>query len=160
MKFNRMKIVLIILFSVSIYAQDSNFVGTQKINSPDNLIPMKKNPNKHSLIKIVPLRYWKLDIDNNKNSKVDYTFNIKVKKRDESFIEDDLFYVVIGTAIVLGGTAAYCKNQSDRYYKKFQQSGNSKYLTKSNNYDLYAGMAIGGLQINFGYMLYRFLTER
>ncbi len=159
MRFNQMKIFLFILFSISIYAQDSAIVKSQKINSSDNFIPTKKNPNDHSLIKIVPLRYWKLNVNEKQNSKVDYKFPIEIKKKEQSFIEDNLFYVIIGSAIVLSGTAAYCKNQSDKNYKKYEKSGNSKYLAKSNNYDLYAGLAIGGLQINFGYMIYRFLTE-
>jgi hypothetical protein len=155
-----MKILMVIFLSISIYAQDSNNVNYQNINPPDIYLPIGLNSLKdNSLIKVAPLRYWNLNANSEENYKSEILFPVNIKEKKQNFIDNELFYILVGSAIVLGASAAYCKNESYKNYEKYKITNYSVYLTKSNNYDLYSGLAIGGLQINFGYLLYKFLSD-
>lgn len=154
----RILIVINILFSVIIFAQDTSDVNLQKSilfkNSNErNEINFDKNP----LIKIHPLRIWNFNKSTKQLSEINSSLNFKVRK--ESFVESDLFYIVVGSAVAFGAAAAYLKTESDKNYDKYILSGNKNYLNKTNNLDVYSGIALGALQINFGYLIYRFLTD-
>jgi len=77
----------------------------------------------------------------------------------QSFHETNLFKVLIGTAITFGSTAAYYKIKADKKYDEYLISKDKAILNQVNKYDLVSGISFGLLQINFGYLLYRFLTD-
>jgi len=77
----------------------------------------------------------------------------------EPFIESTLFKVLVGSALALGATAAYFKLEADKKFDKYIETRNRKYLDDTDRLDIYSGIAFGALQINFGALLYFFLTE-
>lgn len=77
----------------------------------------------------------------------------------ESFFQTNTFTLVSAAIIVLGGTAAYLKIQADGHFEEYQRSGNDDFLSKTRRYDLYSGLAFGVMQINFGYLVYKFLVN-
>lgn len=79
--------------------------------------------------------------------------------RQEPFIESTLFKVLVGSALALGATAAYFKLEADKKFDKYIETRNRKYLDDTDRLDIYSGIAFGALQINFGALLYFFLTE-
>ncbi len=149
-----------IIFSVINYAQDTSNVNFEK-NIQINILNenTEQNLDKNPLIKIRPLRIWDMNFNNQnrKISELNSSFNFKLEK--ESFVESDLFYIVVGSAVAFGTAAAYLKTESDKNYEKYKLTGNRNYLNKTNNLDVYSSVALGALQINFGYLIYRFLTD-
>lgn len=81
------------------------------------------------------------------------------KKRQESFFKTDLFKVLLGTAVALGGTAVYYKLKANDTFDQYNQSGDAALLDKTNRYDLISGITFGALQINFGVLIYYFLKN-
>lgn len=79
--------------------------------------------------------------------------------RNGSFTNSTWFKVLLGSAAVLGATAAYYKIQADKKYDQYVEEKNPALLDDVDRYDLYSGVAFGFLQINFGYLIYRFLTD-
>jgi len=76
-----------------------------------------------------------------------------------SFTNSDLFKVLVGSAVVLGGAAAYFKIQADKKYDDYLISKDKSALNEIDRLDLYSGISLGLLQINIGYLIYRFLTD-
>ena len=81
------------------------------------------------------------------------------KNKTESFFSSGTFKILIGSAAVLGGVAAYFKIKADRQYDDYLQTKNRFMLDEVDRSDLYSGIAFGLLQINFGYLIYKFLTD-
>lgn len=79
--------------------------------------------------------------------------------RNGSFTNSTWFKVLLGSAAVFGATAAYYKIQADKKYDQYVEEKNPVLLDDVDRYDLYSGVAFGLLQINFGYLIYRFLTD-
>lgn len=159
-----MKVIFFFIFTVSLFAQDSSLV---KMTITSNNF-VKNNIKKSSLhlnnevsaktlhLNINSIRSW------NRKIKTNFIISsaiIKQKKTKLSFIDSDLFLVIAGSAVILGATAAYFKLESDLYYDKYRETNNKSYLNKTNKYDIYSGIAFGTLQINFGYLIYKFLTD-
>ncbi len=104
----------------------------------------------------------KIDHNFNKNeikSFSESSNNVIVPTPSKSFLDSDLFKVLIGTAVVFGGTSAYYKLKADDNFDLYNSSGKQDYLDKTNKYDLISGIAFGALQINFGVLIYFFLKE-
>lgn len=80
-------------------------------------------------------------------------------RNHESFMKSNLFKILIGSAAVLGGTAAYYKLKANDFFDDYNQSGSQASLDKTNKYDTLSGVAFGALQINFGVILYFLLTD-
>lgn len=81
------------------------------------------------------------------------------KNKTESFFSSGTFKILIGSAAVLGGVAAYFKIKADRKYDDYLQTKNNSMLDEVDRLDLYSGITFGLLQINFGYLIYKFLTD-
>jgi len=81
------------------------------------------------------------------------------EKREEGFVKSPWFKVLLGTAAILGATAAYFKIEADKEYDKYLETLDTKYLDKTNDLDLYSGLAFGVLQINFGVLIYYLFSE-
>jgi len=81
------------------------------------------------------------------------------QENSERFTESKWFKVLLGSAAVLGSTAAYFKIKADNLYDDYLSSKENQLVEKIDRYDLYSGIAFGLLQINFGYLIYKFLIE-
>jgi hypothetical protein len=79
--------------------------------------------------------------------------------KEESFFYSTTFKILAGTALVLGAASAYYKLKADDAFDEYQYTGNKDKLDETNKYDVVSGVTFTALQINFGYILYRFLTE-
>jgi hypothetical protein len=79
--------------------------------------------------------------------------------KGENFYESTLFKVLIGTAIALGATTAYYKLEADKSFDDYQITGDSASLDQTEKYDLISGITFVALQIDFGLILYLFLTD-
>lgn len=80
-------------------------------------------------------------------------------KKEGSFFSSGTFKILLGSAAVLGGIAAYYKIQADHKYDDYLESKNQSDLDEVDRLDLYSGISFGLLQINFGYLIYKFLTD-
>jgi hypothetical protein len=75
------------------------------------------------------------------------------------FYEQSLFRYLMGGLLVLGGTTAYFKLKADENYDSYRITGEGKLLDETRKYDLISGISFAALQVNFGFLLYYFLTE-
>ncbi len=78
---------------------------------------------------------------------------------DYKFHESSLFKILTGCSIVLGSISAYYKINADKKYDEYILTKDHTLLIKVNKFDLISGISLGLLQINFGYLIYRFLTD-
>ncbi|MDX1699722.1 MAG: hypothetical protein R3250_03840 [Melioribacteraceae bacterium] len=84
---------------------------------------------------------------------------IKFKGASENFIDSELFYIIVGSAVAFGAAAAYFKLESDDYYEEYLLTNDSSLKKKTDRYDLYSGIALGAMEINIGILIYKFLTD-
>lgn len=82
-----------------------------------------------------------------------------INGRQTSFVKSPWFKVLLGTAAVLGATAAYYKIKADKSYDTYLNNMSQSTLDEVNRYDTVSGIALGALQINFGLLLYLLLSE-
>ena len=80
-------------------------------------------------------------------------------QNDKNFLETYLIETLIGSAISLGVAAAYYKIKADDKYDEYLSSRDKTLLDQTEKYDLISGIAFGILQINFGALIYLFLTN-
>lgn len=88
---------------------------------------------------------------------VQLEFNGTIKS--EPFVKTTLFKVLTGSAIALGAVTAYFKLKADDKFDEYRFSGDKKFLDETNRYDTISGISLALFQINFGYIIYRFLAE-
>ena len=81
------------------------------------------------------------------------------KKSTESFFESTVFKIFVSSIVVLGGITAYYKIKADKRYEDYQASGDGNLLNETRKYDLISGISFSALQVNFGFLIYYFLTE-
>ena len=79
--------------------------------------------------------------------------------KGENFYESTLFKVLLGTAIALGATTAYYKLEADKSFDEYQLTGDSAALEQTDKYDLISGITFVAMQIDFGFILYLFLSD-
>jgi len=79
--------------------------------------------------------------------------------KSTSFADSPYFKILIGTAVGLGGLAAYYKIQADQSFEKYEQTKQQQYLDDTNRYDNMSGIAFGVLQVNFGALIYFLLSD-
>lgn len=80
-------------------------------------------------------------------------------QHQKKFTDSNWFYVLLGSAAVLGATAAYFKAEADSNFDEYEKTDDRSFLDKTDRYDTYSGIALGALQINFGILIYEFLTD-
>lgn len=85
--------------------------------------------------------------------------NLSTINNDYKFHESSLFKILTGCSIALGVISAYFKINADKKYDEYVSSNNPLTLKKVNEYDLISGISLGLLQINIGYMIYKFLSD-
>ena len=79
--------------------------------------------------------------------------------KGEDFYESTLFKVLLGTAIALGATTAYYKLEADKSFDEYQLTGDPAALEQTDKYDLISGITFVAMQIDFGFILYLFLSD-
>lgn len=84
---------------------------------------------------------------------------IPLHEKNEVFSESDWFKILVGSATILGSATAYFKIKADNRYDEYLNSRDQKILDDVNRFDLYGGIAFSLLQVNFGYLIYKFLIE-
>lgn len=77
----------------------------------------------------------------------------------ENFFTSTTFKILIGSAAVLGGISAYFKIKADKKYDEYLNTKNQSTLDEVDRLDLISGISFGLLQINFGYLIYKFLAD-
>lgn len=158
-----MKFLIYFLFTFSIIAQDSTFVENLVCESSqilgNNVIILEDVKIPKSLVELKINRSWKRNVYANNDNLINKSAIIKYKKREPNFIDTDLFLILVGSAVALGATSAYFKLESDKYYDKYLMTNDKQQLNKVDDYDLYSGLALGALEINFGFLIYKFLTD-
>lgn len=78
---------------------------------------------------------------------------------NKSFFERNIFKILVGGIVALGGVTAYFKLKADNNFDKYLSSGDKYFLDQTNKYDLISGISFGALQISFGFLIYHFLSE-
>lgn len=76
-----------------------------------------------------------------------------------SFFQKDIFKILMGSIVVLGGTSAYFKIKADDKFDEYQITGSGQALDQTRKYDLISGILFGAVQINFGVLIYYLLIE-
>ncbi len=132
--------------------EDSNIVAYTPAWIPNsyNKIELNKQNYSNKEISLKELRA-------NVHVSMDFT---GVEKHDENFFESTWFKVLLGSAAALGAVTAYFKVKADNKYDEYLRTRDSSILDEVNRFDLYSGTAFTVLQLNFGYLIYRFLKAQ
>ncbi|MBT8391742.1 MAG: hypothetical protein HKO83_03205 [Ignavibacteriaceae bacterium] len=77
----------------------------------------------------------------------------------ESFYESTIFKILIGTAIALGASTAYFKLEADKRFDEYKVTGDPELLSQTDRLDIISGATFVALQINFGLIIYLFLSD-
>jgi len=159
-----MKLLIYFFITISVFAQDTSSVklsnGKQlKTVQIAKLHIGEVEGKTKSLLEMRSSRLWKNSSDLINKSRTNSLTTIEFKKKEPNFIDSDLFLIVAGSAVAFGATAAYFKLESDASYDKYKLTNNKSHLTKTDRYDLYSGISLGLMEINFGYLVYKFLTD-
>jgi hypothetical protein len=77
----------------------------------------------------------------------------------ESFAQSGLFKMLIGGFLLSGGTAVYFKHKADIEFDAYTFTKNEAARTRAKTYDAISGAAFAGMQINFGLLIFYFLTN-
>ena len=80
--------------------------------------------------------------------------------KSTSFADSPYFKILIGTAVGLGGLAAYYKIQADQSFEKYELTNQQKYLDETDKFDNMSGIAFGVRQVNFGALIYFLLSDQ
>ena len=78
---------------------------------------------------------------------------------NQQFYGSSKFLVLVGTAIALGAATAYYKLKADDRFDEYQITGNPDLLDETDKFDLISGITFTAMQIDFGAIIYFFLTE-
>ena len=78
---------------------------------------------------------------------------------NQSFYGSPKFLILVGTAVALGAVTAYYKLKADDKFDKYQITGNPDLLDETDKFDLISGITFTAMQIDFGAIIYFFLTE-
>ena len=153
-------------FILNYYFNDEILLDTDPQNvyvfSNDSLLgytPLYINQNFNSLLLEKPdYLSKKITIDEiNLNEKIKLDFN--GEETDGSFYGTTVFKVLVGTAIALGAATAYFKLEADDRFEEYKITGDPELLNQTDRLDLISGISFVALQINFGLIIYLFLSD-
>lgn len=103
--------------------------------------------------------YEDVEINYNEIPESAIQLNFKDLQNEKMFYEKNIFRILIGSALILGGTSAYYKIQADNKFDEYKITGNSQTLKQTRKYDLISGITLSALQVNFGLLIYYFLID-
>ncbi|MCL5031280.1 MAG: hypothetical protein M1480_19940 [Bacteroidetes bacterium] len=128
----------------------------------DSLIghsPMFIPPHETNLILKKP-NYKELPVTlNTKSNNRIYKLNYIGEPNKVSFFKKNMFKFFVGGIVALGAVSAYFKLKADDKFRQYQNTGDNSMLDQTRKYDLISGISFGALQINFGLLIYYFLTD-
>lgn len=81
------------------------------------------------------------------------------EENNGSFFSSPWFSIAVGSAIAFGSVAAYYKLKADESFDKYLITKNKEFLDQTDRYDLVSGIAFGIVQLDFAFLIYKFLTE-
>jgi len=153
-------------FTLNYYFNDEILLDTDPqdvyVFCNDSLIgytPLYVNQNINSLLLEKPDYLSKeITIDDiylNEKIKLDFIG----EKNDGSFYGSTVFKVLIGTAIALGAATAYFKLEADNRFEEYKITGDPELLNQTDRLDIISGISFVALQINFGLIIYLFLSD-
>jgi hypothetical protein len=134
---------------VDVY-QDSLLIGHTPLFLPLNAPAVHLKKSGYESINIVPGH-----LQSNRIIKLNFTG----VKRGESFFEKNIFKVLVGGIVALGGVTAYFKLKADDNFDQYQMTGDNYYLDRTHKFDLISGVTFGALQVGLGFLIYHFLSE-
>jgi len=79
------------------------------------------------------------------------------KSLNNNFINKNIKYILLGSAVVFGSLSAYFKQEANKYFYSEEPSEHDSRLVKK--YDNYSAIFSGMLQVNFGVLVYLLLSE-
>ena len=85
--------------------------------------------------------------------------NFTGERKGENFFEKNIFKILVGGIVALGGVSAYFKLKADDNFDQYQFTGNKYYLDQTHKYDLVSGITFGAVQVGFGFLIYYFLSD-
>jgi hypothetical protein len=91
------------------------------------------------------------------NEKIKLNFTGIVK--GQSFFERNIFKILVGGIVALGGVSAYYKLKADNNFDQYQSTGEQYYLDQTHKFDLISGITFGALQVGFCFLIYHFLSD-
>ena len=95
------------------------------------------------------------DVDLNEKIKLDFIG----EEENTSFYESTVFKILVGTAIALGAATAYFKLEADDRFEEYKITGDPELLSQTDRLDVISGVSFVALQINFGLLIYLFLSD-
>ncbi len=130
--------------------QDSELIGHTPMFLPLNAekLILKKPGYEEKLVNAKSLI-------NNEKIKLNFIGEIKGK----TFFEQNVFKILVGGIVALGGVSAYFKIKADNNFDKYQSTENIYYLDQTHKFDLISGLTFGALQVGFGFLIYYFLSD-
>jgi hypothetical protein len=81
------------------------------------------------------------------------------EEKKENFFEGTLFKLLVGSVVLLGGSTAYIKLEADKKFEEYLITGDEELLNQTNRLDVISGVTFIAMQINFGFIMYLFLTD-
>jgi hypothetical protein len=81
------------------------------------------------------------------------------EENSDSFYETAIFKVLVGTAIALGAATAYLKLEADNRFEEYKLTGDPELLDQTDRLDIISGVSFVALQLNFGLIIYLFLSD-
>ena len=81
------------------------------------------------------------------------------EEKKESFFEGTMFKVLVGSAVLLGASTAYFKLEADKKFDEYIITRDRELLDQTNRFDVISGVSFVAMQINFGFIIYLFLTD-
>lgn len=96
------------------------------------------------------------------HSLADQTFRLDykgIKNNNDNFFKGPLFKILMGSLVALGTATAYFKLKADDRFSQYQASGDESLLSETRKLDLISGITLGALEINFGVLIYFFLSD-
>ncbi len=130
--------------------QDSSLIGHTPLFLPVNndTIVLKKPGYEDKLLTVDEL---------NPGEKVNLNFTGQAAGKN--FFEKNVFKILVGGILALGGVTAYYKLKADDYFDQYQFYGDKHDLDQTHKYDLISGITFGALQVGFGFLIYYFLSD-
>ena len=81
------------------------------------------------------------------------------EEKKESFFEGTLFKLLVGSVVLLGASTAYIKLEADKKFEEYLITSDEELLDQTNRLDVISGVTFVAMQINFGFIMYLFLTD-
>lgn len=127
-----------------------SLIGNTPIFINGNLLPitLKKNGYEDFLLQKEKI-----------NDRIMINLNFNGQPKEESFFSTNTFYVLTGTAVLLGAITAHYKLKADDKFDEYKLTKNKNLLDETDRYDLISGITFTAMQINIGFILYKLLSE-